>query len=127
MTSFAESGDLASRWRTLSTEEAARAEVLLGDASVWLRAWFPDLDARLTSGALDATIPVMVVCSMVKRAMLDSDGLSAEQSQQTAGPFMDLVQRSFSNPDGNLYLTSREEQLIRGFPACAISMTAPGL
>lgn len=127
MTSFATSTDLASRWKELSTEESARAEVLLGDASVWLRAWFPDLDARVASGTLDSTIPVMVVCSMVKRAMLDSDGMSAEQSQQTAGPFTDSLQRSFSNPDGNLYLTSREEQLLRGFPSCAVSMMAPGL
>lgn len=129
MTAFADASDLQARWRPLTDTETERAAVLLEDASVWLRAWFPDLQDRIDSGALDATIPVMVACSMVKRAMLDADGMSADQTQRTAGPFMESFQRTFSNPDGNLYLTAREEQLLRGLAAQpqAVSMMSPGL
>jgi hypothetical protein len=64
---------------------------------------------------------------MVKRAMLDSDGMSGDQVEQTAGPFSERVQRSFSNPEGNLYITSAERELLHGFPASAVSYTSPGL
>ncbi len=129
MAAYATATDLANRWRPLVGAETARATVLLGDAAVWLRTWFPDLDDRIAGGALDASVPAMVSCSMVKRAMLDSDGMSAMQSQQVAGPFTDMVQRAFSNPDGNLYLTAREQDLLRGFPnpSGAVSMMSPGL
>lgn len=129
MVAYATADDLESRWRSLSVAEQARANALLGDASVWLRTWFPDLDQRIANGALDSSVPVMVSCSMVKRAMLDSDGMSAEQSHQIAGPFSDMTQRTFANPDGNLYLTAREQDLLRGFPnpSGAVSMMSPGL
>lgn len=129
MTAFAGAADLQARWRPLTDAETERANVLLEDASVWLLAWFPDLQARIDAGTLDAAIPVMVACSMVKRAMLDSDGMSADQTQRTAGPFSESFQRSFSNPDGNLYLTAREEQLLRGSTSQpqAVSMMSPGL
>lgn len=127
MNPFAIADDLESRWRPLSTVEKARANVLLGDASVWLRAWFPELDDRITAGSLDPDVPKMVACAMVKRAMLDSDGMSSNQSQQTMGPFSMMNQRSFSNPDGNLYVTSRERDLLSGNTSSAVSMTSPGL
>lgn len=127
MATYAEAADLQARWRSLTTEETSRATVLLGDASVWLRAWFPDLDDRLAAGTLEADVPKMVVCAMVKRAMLDSDGLSSEQSQQTAGPFSVTAQRAFSNPDGNLYVTARERDLLLGIRGAAVSFTSPGL
>lgn len=127
MAAFATATELESRWRTLSTDEKARATVLLGDASVWLRAWFPDLDDRIASGELDADAAKMVACAMVKRAMLDSDGMSSEETQQTAGPFSVSNQRAFSNPEGNLYITTLERNLLLGIRTGAVSFMSPGL
>ena len=126
MVAFATSDDLASRWRPLIGDETDRADTLLGDASVWLRAWFPDLDGRIADGRIDAAIPVMVSCAMVKRAMLAAqfDGMSSVND--SAGIYGQ--QRVFSNPQGNLYITSAERDLIAGVSGhTAVSRMSPGL
>ncbi len=110
-TSFAEASDLAARWRTLSTAESARADVLLGDASAIIRSMLPGIDADIDAGTMDPDVPKAVACSMVKRAMqgpTDLDGVT--QQQQTAGPFSQGV--TFSNPSGDLFLTKNEKQRL---------------
>ncbi len=126
MAAFAQSDDLADRWRPLVGDETERANTLLADASVWLRAWFPDLDGQVADGRIDPTIPVMVSCAMVKRAMLASafDGMSSVND--SAGIYGQ--QRVFSNPQGNLYITSAERDLIAGVSGrTAVSRMSPGL
>ncbi|WP_341258220.1 Gp19/Gp15/Gp42 family protein [Gordonia malaquae] len=127
MAAYATSSDLAARWKPI--DDTNRAETLLGDAAVWLRTWFPDLDLRIASGQLDPAIPIMVSCAMVKRAMLntDTDGAASVQRSDSAGVYSHSENRSFSNPEGNLYLTSREESLLAGKPVEAVSYTATGL
>ena len=71
MTAYATTTQLQSRWPALT--DTATAGVLLEDAGLWLRTWFPDLDARIASGVLDAGVPEMISCAMVKRAMLASE------------------------------------------------------
>lgn len=127
MTAYATIGDLESRWRSLSNSDEARAEALLDDAAVWLRTWAPDLDSRIADGSLDESVPVMISCAMVKRAMLDSDGMSSETSQQAAGVYSQSMTRAFANPQGNLYLTGQEKDMLLGFPPDAVSMTMPGM
>jgi hypothetical protein len=108
---FATVADLESRWRPLSSQEAAQAEVLLADASAILRAQCPTIDQRITDGTLDPELPEMVTCSMVKRAMMAADmGDGVTTQQQTAGPFSASL--SFANPMGNLYSTKAEKQLL---------------
>lgn len=108
---FATHADLADRWRTLSSAEQARADVLLGDASAIIRATVRGIDAKIAAGDLDALVPKSVACAMVKRAMqgpVDLDGVT--QTQQSAGPFSQNV--SFANPSGDLYLTKSEKQRL---------------
>lgn len=108
---FATHADLEDRWRTLSSAEQARADVLLKDASAIIRSLVRGIDARIASGALDEDVPKAIVCAMVKRVMqgpADLDGVS--QTQQTAGPFSQGV--SFANPSGDLYLTKGEKQRL---------------
>ena len=62
---FADVSDLESRWRELSTEEEARANVLLGDASAMLDA-LVDVDE---SDAQQADLLKVVCCNMVMRSM----------------------------------------------------------
>ena len=125
-TAFASATDLAARWRPLSAAEEDTADTLLGDASAILRAECPDLDARLTvvPPLLDPDLPKMIVCAMVKRAMIagvDVEGVT--NTQQTAGPFSQSM--TYSNPMGNLYLTKTERKLLGcgGQRAFTVDMT----
>lgn len=105
---FADVSDLESRWRELSTEEEARANVLLGDASAMLSA-LVDVDDEDDE---QAALLNMVTCDMVIRAMsatsMDTYGVS--QSAITAGPYTQSF--SYSNPSGDMYLTRLEKRLL---------------
>lgn len=105
---FADVSDLESRWRELSTDEEARANVLLGDASAILSA----LVTVDNSDYEQSELLKMVCCDMVIRAMsatsYDSFGLS--QSSITAGPYTQSF--SYSNPSGDMYLTKLEKRLL---------------
>lgn len=106
MSVFADSEDLAKRWRTLSSVERGRADVLLEDASQLIL----DLDPHIQDRVSDVTLR-SVVCSMVKRAMQGPAALDGVvQSQQTAGPFQQGV--TFANPSGDLYLTKLEKRRL---------------
>lgn len=125
---FATPEDLAARWRPLSADEEVMAGVLLGDASARIRVEFPDVDDRLSAvpPELDPAVPRMIVCAMVKRAMLAStDQGVAASIQQTAGPYSQST--TFANPTGDLYLTSGERRMLKGSPqqAFTVSMSSP--
>lgn len=67
-----------------SDERRTRVTVLLGQASALLRSKAPDIDARITSGALDPALAVAAVVGMVWRvADRPQPGLRSE----TRGPF----------------------------------------
>lgn len=129
MAAYATTDDLASRWRALSDAEDVVAGVLLSDAAVWLRTWFADLDSRVASGALDDQAPVMVSCSMVKRAMQNSafEGRLSGSLTEAMGPISTTNQVTFKNPEGNLYLTAQEVDMLDGRPSGAFSMECAGL
>ncbi len=127
MAAYATAIQLKARWPALT--DTATAEVLLADAAVWLRAWFPDLDARITSGTVTADLVEMVSCAMVKRAMLSSEheGQANQQSTAQMGPFTATSQVAYRNPDGNLYLTNQEVAALDGHPSGAVSMECAGM
>lgn len=107
---FATASDLEARWRSLTPAEEAQATVLLGDASQLIL----DEDRRgVLADLVDpaSTTLARIVCAMVKRAMLAGDRGGADQVQQSAGPFS--VATTFSNPAGDLYLTSAERRALR--------------
>ena len=107
-TSYATPIDLEDRWKDLSEAEIRRACVLLEDASAKLRDRFGDLEARLAAGDLSPETLRRIVCAMVQRAMLPGVTAGAGVSAQTeaAGPFQ--LQRTYSNPLGNLYISADE-------------------
>jgi hypothetical protein len=110
-TPYAQASDIAARWRPLSTDEAARADVLAGDASALIRAQFPGIDSQIANGQVDATVLTIVVAGMVKRAMLaPPDGIT--QQSEAAGPYSQSL--SYANPLGNVFLTEAERTLIVG-------------
>lgn len=114
MQPFASSAEVAARWRPLAPAEQTTAGILVQDASAMIRTRKPDIDDLIeivppaTRPRLDPTIPKIVVCAMVKRAMLASgysDGVATEQN--TAGPYSQSI--TYANPSGNLYLTKSEK------------------
>lgn len=115
-----------------SGDEYDRAEQLFDEAALWLRAWFPDVDDRIAAGSLDAGVAAMVSRNMVKRALRsgDFDGVKQSQLTQTLGSISATESRTYSNPDGNLYVTAQEADLLRGVAprtASAVSMTCEGM
>lgn len=105
---FADVSDLESRWRELSTDEEARANVLLGDASAMLSA-LVEVDS---SDYEQSELLKMVCCDMVIRAMsaTASDAFGVSQTSMTAGPYTQSF--SYSNPSGDMYLTRLEKRLL---------------
>ena len=126
---FAQLTDLQARWPALPLANESVAVQLLADASLWLRAWFPTAEtAAVDSADLTAAL-TMVTCSIVKRAMLNADREGLTSYGETIDAYAEQV--VFRNPDGNLYVTSAERQLLETLlglnTAGAVSQTARGL
>lgn len=126
---FAIIDDLKDRWPSLPVESEAQATQLIADASIWLRAWFPGVEAAATSNADLAAALTMVTCSIVKRAMINGDREGLTSYGETIDAYQEQV--VFRNPDGNLYVTKAERELISGLlglnTSGAVSQTARGL
>lgn len=117
---YATLDDLRKHWPSMPDDAETEAEATqkLHEASVEVRALYPDVDARIAAGSLDPDVPKLVVCRMVKRAMgLDDDaddsgvGFGVTSVQETAGPYSQT--RQFSNPDGAIYLSAADKRLLR--------------
>lgn len=112
ITAFATVDDLEARWRPLTEDEQERAETLLLDASVYIMV---QLDAagisytnptELMEDALTA-----VTCSVVRRAMDQPQGYTGiTQYTQSAVGYSESM--SYSNPNGDLYLTKAEKKAL---------------
>lgn len=118
---FATVEDLDARWRPLSMDEAARAEVLLGDASAQLRAAMRgrvDPDDPVQARALE-----MTCCNMVRRAMsggADAAGISSVS--QGAGGFTASV--TYANPNGDMFISASERRAL-GIGGARMGCTSP--
>ncbi len=124
---FATFADLEARWRLLEQGEAARATILLFDASNMIRERWPDVDARIASGDLLAGTLLRIVTTMVKTAMQNPDVEGIESRGVTTGPFGDNVK--YSNPDGALYLRNADIAILNGRKsgrAFAVDLSQPG-
>lgn len=105
---FAGVSDIEARWRDLSTDEEARAAVLLDDASAMLSS----LVSVDESDGEQAGLLKTVCCNMVIRAMSASgfDAFGVSQSTITAGPYSQTF--AYSNPSGDMFLTKMEKKLL---------------
>lgn len=101
---YATEEDLQGYWRPLTDAEQARATVLLGASS-------DRINELPNAAGFVASACHWVALDAVKRAMqVSGDGVKS-QSQSMAG--MD-VNQSFVNPMGDLYISSRELNRLRG-------------
>jgi hypothetical protein len=111
MAAFATVTDLEQRWRPLSATEQDLATVKLDDASEVIRAEVRGVDAAVEAGTISEALLRMVVCDMVKRAMIAGDSQpGVTQQQESTGPFSQSM--TFSNPMGDLYLTKAEKRRL---------------
>ncbi|MDR2256980.1 MAG: hypothetical protein LBE25_13450 [Arthrobacter sp.] len=112
---YASLSDLQSHWPGLPGGREDEAKQKLHEASVEIRALYPDVDTRVLNGDLDADVPRLVACRMVKRSMDTPDipgGSGAvTQVSQTAGPMS--TSYSFANTDGALFLSGADKRLLR--------------
>lgn len=105
MTAFATADDLEKRWHALTATEKQKATTLLDDASDLIRTTCPDWQQ-----ARPSTLR-RVCCAVAKRAMLAGDDTAGvSQHTETAGAFSESF--SYSNPAGDLYLTSAEKKSL---------------
>lgn len=97
---FATVEDLASRWRPLTGSEADRAEVLLGDASVYLRSVCTSrgVDVEERADALR-----IVCCDLVQRKMQAPDGAPVSSVTQGGGPYTATVSYAVTARKFRLY------------------------
>lgn len=113
---FATLADLQTHWPELPAELTAVAETKLSEASTILRGLYPDLDARIASGALSEDVVKLVVCQMVATVMQrEIDGGDADRFEQqsfTSGPFTQQV--SYRIREASLFLTRLQKQLLSG-------------
>lgn len=111
MEPFATQADLELSWPSISPSQLEDAPQKLVEASLIIRALRPGIDRAILDGDMDPALPKMVVCGMVKRAMKTPDaGDGIGTTQQTAGPFSQSF--TYTNPDGNLYLSKLDKKLL---------------
>lgn len=105
---YATVSDIESRYSELTTEQESRASVLLDDAAVIINA---RLGTETPDQSLEPALKV-VSCAMVNRALAAgaADAYGVSNATYTMGPFSQSA--TFSNPSGDLYLTSGELKLL---------------
>lgn len=117
---FATVSDIASRWRTLDSDEQALATTLLDDAAAML-------SARVLVDISDSQqldLLKIVSCNMVIRAMsaTQADNYGASQMSMTAGSYTQSW--TYANPSGDMYLT-KQEKIMLGIGAGYIGTIRP--
>jgi hypothetical protein len=124
MYEYATVADLEARWRPLTEAEAAKAAVLLDDASSKIRTTIKGIDQRLDADDDLRRNATRIVCAMVQRAMdAPDDAVGIATVQESVGPFS----RSFNyaNPMGDLYLRKEERRDLGGGMGAGSIDTAP--
>lgn len=111
MANFATIEQLQAFWKTLTTPEQSRANVLLELASARLREIgydvSVDVDAQVAARESYAITARWVVMEAVKRAMLTpTDVPPVETYSQTAGPYSENYK--YTNPSGDLWFKKSE-------------------
>lgn len=104
---YAEVSHLQTYWRTLSAAEQTRATNLLGWAAKLIR-------DEPGSNDFDELTCAQVSMDMVKRAMVNGDGVSASTASQSMLDMSASRTERYVNPMGNLYLTEYEKDRLAG-------------
>ncbi|MBG6083242.1 Gp19/Gp15/Gp42 family protein [Zhihengliuella flava] len=115
MAAYATYQDLQKRWSSMPADlDQDTVTLFLEDASTLLRAWYPDVDARIAAGTLDDEAVKIIVCGMVRRALERPDDRDPGVTQRTdtTGPFSQTFQ--YRDADAVLYLTKNDRRILGG-------------
>lgn len=108
--------DLIERWRTLTNDESAKAEVYISDVENALHVYAHDrgynLDEMLTDPAERADLYTAVVCDIVKREMTSSTDESPALSQSSLAVNGYSVSGTYLVPGGGLFIKNSELKLL---------------
>ncbi|ALA68553.1 Gp19/Gp15/Gp42 family protein [Corynebacterium lactis] len=125
---FATVDDVRVRWQNAPASVRDESIVaVLDDAEAWLRASYPQIppvpDEPLRK------VLALVSVAMAKRALAATDRGGITQQQASAGSFSQST--SYRNPDGDLFLSGQEREMLESalqdFSANgAVSMEATG-
>lgn len=115
LTALATYDDLLARWTASTTPTEEQAEAALLDASVFVLAYLGGLyDAGNLTDVQEGAL-TLVTCSVAIRSLsatASGAGYGVTQYSQTASSFTE--QLTYSNPTGDLYLTSAEKKMLAG-------------
>lgn len=108
-TTFATLADLEARWHPIEPSLTQKAQTALDDATVML---LDELDRGGVSVASirPATLTATVCAMVIRKLTTDDEHLGVTNSQQSAGGFSESF--TYSNPMGDLYLTSAERKRL---------------
>lgn len=109
-TPFATLPDLRGHWSKLPVDREDEAVTKLEEAAVEIRGNFPNIDTRIADGSLDPDNAKLVSVRMVKRAMDVATPAGVDSRTGQMGPF--VTTESFTNPDGNMYLSKADRRLL---------------
>ncbi len=104
--------DVIDRW--IGDEVPAtdgQLDVLIKDAEDMLTGEVPDLEAKVTTGAIPQARVVRVVVRMIQRVLRNPEGL--RQQMHSSGPFTEQVMYAGDSP-GGLEVTATDLRELRG-------------
>lgn len=110
MDRYATVSDLETSWRPVGPDERGRAEALVDYACEIVAAELAGAGVAPCGDEPSATLKRHVVCSMVRRAMLNDRLEGVSQSSMTANPYAESW--TYANPDGALYISKAERRLL---------------
>jgi hypothetical protein len=109
---FAVAADVAAVWRPLTAAETEVAGTLVTYASALLRSLVPNIDQRITDGDLDGALARLAVVQMVKRVLINPEGVRSES--ETTGPFSESKTWDVGRAVGRLSVTAEDLALVAG-------------
>jgi hypothetical protein len=130
---LAQVSDVAAVWRPVTdADEVARVTYLLGLASAKLRSVLPNIDVRIglvppDPLALDPVLVAGVVAGMVKRVVVNPEGL--QSSTRTVGPYSESKTHGAQGyGSGELVVTAEDiAQLLPVQPRSGVRTIQTGL
>lgn len=105
---YATTDDLEKRWRPLTDDEKAKADILLSDASDFIRTQAPDIES-VSSGTLRR-----IACDVVKRQMIQDAQAGMTSHTESVGSVSETT--AYAQPStgvGGMWLTD-EDKLALG-------------
>lgn len=100
-------------WPAMSTTLTdAQVTRKIEEAAIEINGLYPTIEERIAAGTLSRPVVELVTNRMVKRALSVNEDVPENTNSMTAqtGPFTGTL--TFSNPEGNMYLSKADRRLL---------------